>query len=763
MGNPVIFNGLFAKNLASDYTFSNPDFDGMQVCNQLTHNASTGIISGGVLSINGDNTKFDLSAGTGQVINYTTPTNPTVVKVSWTAFTAQTVTGLASQDETYIMIDSAGVISQLSNFPTPTERRAKIFIGRIGHSTRTAISFATSFPDYGQSVGSQMFDLYDALGPFNITGNQLTANGANLSFNKSTGSMFFRSFNYPTSAQTPSYVNSAAASPQSFVYRTQTTLNPTFITSVIPGSYDNAGTITAVGGGAGSSTIQRVYLSPNGTVQIQYGQAVYATLTEALASISSESFVVNPGIINTGVLIAYIAINKNCTALNDAATCRLLRAPKFETGVGGGVNTVTSLQQTYNSSSQPQIVLTSGQGGVQVYDNATPIGTDLFKVGSNGGTNFLSAAATGVTVSQLIDSGLTASSAIYANASKQLTSATLTNGQMLIGSTGSTPVAAALTAGTGIGITNAAGSVTIAATGGNELESPINLGISATAAGGTITIALKQSDGTTDPASGTGAVVIGFRDATATNGNYNLRSVTGALSMTLAGATTLGGASAVSYPIYVYAFDNAGTITLGASLNIYDESTLQSSSTTTTSNQVIYQASALSSKPVRLIARITATNTASSWASPTETAFNFPKVPYVSARYYRSSGQGSIAANTNTIMDYNVKDWDSHNAVTTGASWKFTPPIAGRYRIAGGWGCSSGGIETAECNFHKSGTRVNYTPFVTPTSGPIKLHHHDTITLTTSEYIDLRAYKPTNAFTTGGSLTDWVSIDYIGK
>ena len=42
----------------------------------------------------------------------------------------------------------------------------------------------------------------------------------------------------------------------------------------------------------------------------------------------------------------------------------------------------------------------------------------------------------------------------------------LTNGQLLIGSTTATPVAATLTAGTGIAITNAAGSITIASTGG---------------------------------------------------------------------------------------------------------------------------------------------------------------------------------------------------------------------------------------------------------------------------------------------------------
>lgn len=45
-------------------------------------------------------------------------------------------------------------------------------------------------------------------------------------------------------------------------------------------------------------------------------------------------------------------------------------------------------------------------------------------------------------------------------------SGTMTNGQIIIGSTGGTPTAAAITAGTGITVTNGAGSITIASTGG---------------------------------------------------------------------------------------------------------------------------------------------------------------------------------------------------------------------------------------------------------------------------------------------------------
>ena len=55
---------------------------------------------------------------------------------------------------------------------------------------------------------------------------------------------------------------------------------------------------------------------------------------------------------------------------------------------------------------------------------------------------------------------------ILGGAANAITSASLlTNGQLLIGSTGVAPVAAAITAGTGISVVNAAGSITVSATG----------------------------------------------------------------------------------------------------------------------------------------------------------------------------------------------------------------------------------------------------------------------------------------------------------
>lgn len=65
----------------------------------------------------------------------------------------------------------------------------------------------------------------------------------------------------------------------------------------------------------------------------------------------------------------------------------------------------------------------------------------------------------------------------------------------------------------------------------------------------------------------------------------------------------------------------------------------------------------------------------------------------VIARYTTAAGQ-SIANNTETIVNFDTQNVDNKSAVTTGASWKFTAPVAGAYLVSAavlfesstGWG-----------------------------------------------------------------------------
>lgn len=155
---------------------------------------------------------------------------------------------------------------------------------------------------------------------------------------------------------------------------------------------------------------------------------------------------------------------------------------------------------------------------------------------------------------------------------------------------------------------NAKGLITAASNSKSESYNLLNLGLSTSIGSNLLTVNLKQADGSTDPAAGTGTVRIGFRSSTLTSGAYNLRTVTSALSVnTIATGATFGLVSGQPQYIYVYALDNAGTVELALAGNaIFDEGVLQSTTAigaASTSSQVLYSTTARSNVAVRLIGR----------------------------------------------------------------------------------------------------------------------------------------------------------------
>lgn len=108
--------------------------------------------------------------------------------------------------------------------------------------------------------------------------------------------------------------------------------------------------------------------------------------------------------------------------------------------------------------------------------SATPVANVITFTGSSTGLTTTGAGSTmGLTGTLLVDHGGTSSSSFNINGvvisntttTGALSALTLTNGQVVIGSTGLPPVAANLTAGSGISIVNGAGSITISATTGS--------------------------------------------------------------------------------------------------------------------------------------------------------------------------------------------------------------------------------------------------------------------------------------------------------
>lgn len=166
----------------------------------------------------------------------------------------------------------------------------------------------------------------------------------------------------------------------------------------------------------------------------------------------------------------------------------------------------------------------------------------------------------------------------------------------------------------------------------------LNLGLAALVSANALTISVKQADGSTNPSSSS-PVKVGFRSSTLTSGAYNIRSITGALSITVPASATLGHVSGLNQYVWVYLLDNAGTPELAVSgVQLFDDLSYQSTTTISsgsTSGTVLYSATGRSNVPIRLIGRILVNQaTAGTWATaPAEVALVSGKQPVTSTEW----------------------------------------------------------------------------------------------------------------------------------
>jgi hypothetical protein len=172
-----------------------------------------------------------------------------------------------------------------------------------------------------------------AIGTLTLAGNLVTANGANLNINKSSGTLHAFGFGYAANgANNPNLVTSPAETAATFRQLTQITNSESSATTTFDASHwDNAGVLTTISGGTAS--IHRVFLMPSGIagsqIYIQYGQATYGNLANALSGIQTEVFTVNPDLGVYGCLIGYIISTANATTLNNAGQATFVPAGKF--------------------------------------------------------------------------------------------------------------------------------------------------------------------------------------------------------------------------------------------------------------------------------------------------------------------------------------------------------------------------------------------------------------------------------------------------
>ena len=376
------------------------------------NNTSTGVYeyTGATIA---SSTTINVPQLKGWIVNntYGNATEPEIINVNYSGQTGVTITNIANSDITYLLINSGVTLVQQVTFPTPQERRENIYLGKVIHNNRTSIATINQTVDFTLSPVSQLRDLWTPIKLIN-TGILVTSNGANLNFNTSAGELWGNGINWTDNQLNPDNVAISANTAATFQYRVQTGGTFSNTTNIIPGSYDLNGVVTAIGGGANSSTNQRIYLFPNGNICVQFGQQVYSTLALALAGQQSEIFVTAPLNSDNGILIGLLAVNKNATDLSNSSQAVFVPASKFGENIGGvNGNSTTSLQQAYNNSTSPEIIINSTLDGLTIQNgtgNADNI-TDLIQGNNTAGntTSYIKADGTSLFNSIIFSGGST--------------------------------------------------------------------------------------------------------------------------------------------------------------------------------------------------------------------------------------------------------------------------------------------------------------------------------------------------------------------
>lgn len=116
----------------------------------------------------------------------------------------------------------------------------------------------------------------------------------------------------------------------------------------------------------------------------------------------------------------------------------------------------------------------------------------------------------------------------------------------------------------------------------------------------------------------------------------------------------------------------------------------------------------------------------------------------VAASYWPTANNSITAANP---FNFDGKEYDTHNAVTTGASWKFTAPVSGKYSVKAFLNPFSTPPSSPYFSIYKNGSLYSSIGWMTATTANCAT---GTIALNAGDYIDLR---PNSNFQMSGNVS----------
>ena len=322
---------------------------------RFIENLQTGLLYGGLISVNAGNTgQVDITAGAGIIVSpgasLTAYPIPTVIPVTWTAKTGVTLSGLTSSDETWLAIDSSGNLVQTNVVFTDAQYSSEIPLGAALHLSRTFIQLVKTYPHVSYAQPDQFDPFIRAFGNLKLSGHEITANGANLLVNRSAGKAYALGRNYKNDPNNPNIVTDTSAIPVTTIYHFYRNGSGAFTTTIngaiIPGSLDNGtGTLATVT--SAKYTIQRIFYLPDQPtlLGVYYGRQEYNSISDAQANIPFEEFSESESTATQGIFCGWLIVQGNTTALNTTTKAKFINAGLFRNtaNIGGGGLAIASI------------------------------------------------------------------------------------------------------------------------------------------------------------------------------------------------------------------------------------------------------------------------------------------------------------------------------------------------------------------------------------------------------------------------------------
>jgi hypothetical protein len=301
--------------------------------------------------------------------------NPIYTYVNWGNYSAS-AQYINTHQNTYIYVDSFGVIHQQTNFFDQTQYEQAIPLGRATHPNYSSITGVGSNVQTTYDGDSQQSAFIRAFGPLKINGFSISAQTNSLRFGVGNGIAYTLGGFYPQDPNSPSHYHGNAFATASIAraYRSGSGFRldnngGAFYTTVDPDYWDDG---TGIPNTMSTSNwqIQRAFFNPiTGRTVVYYGQNTYTTLINALQYLSTDTFEEGEFTANSLVFIGYLVLKGQTNNLTDTNNNRIINAGIFRNIAGSSAGGGAVNPSLDNLSDVTITSATNGQA--LIYDSGT--------------------------------------------------------------------------------------------------------------------------------------------------------------------------------------------------------------------------------------------------------------------------------------------------------------------------------------------------------------------------------------------------------